>query len=578
MEPSTEPAPQEQLLFQRRPRSGIDLPAVDQGTSINSNKTKNTMVTFKAGEASALEFVTITGRPSEHYAENSKQVRVHAMRDYIRKSKNGADAVIAVKNVHPEEPSRYKGRFRLNTTSHNSKSKAKPKTRATPKSKDTHPRRISSTPATAIASQSKDLHGDTSDQDFQKEDSFGYQQSPKRVSFLGHWLDPFNTLAVQLTPLSERGFYHYHTSYYMNSVAINPEGKFFSNVKEDPALFHSLLYLVTLHHDLHLGISESRESLYHGGEAFKIINERLRNDQTFSVQTITAVALLANKENLNGNIYTSKMHIQALQHMVKTKGGISTVVGPFWKSITWSDFCFANTWNVQPSFLRQTFDLQLADKIRPPIVPTMLQPEEAFGLESPMVRIFHLIRILSFDLDPDHISKLDRVLASNMIYELEYDILSLNKDPVDELALVPSHSFEVIPLKTAVHLYLYLVIRAIPQMSKAIERLVLRLQDSLKLGLQQWWVSSSECETWLLWILFIGAVASRGRYERRWFIQYLANIMSLLGIYSFEALQSHLEKVLWQEAFCANHCRSVWGDVVDLVVSEGGSLNEEEEI
>jgi hypothetical protein len=87
------------------------------------------------------------------------------------------------------------------------------------------------------------------------------------------------------------------TTYSMNSVAVNAERDFFSYVKIDPALFHSILYLVALHYDLRNGVQDSAVCLYHGGEAFRIINERLVDvNGVFSDQTIGAVAMLVNKE------------------------------------------------------------------------------------------------------------------------------------------------------------------------------------------------------------------------------------------------------------------------------------------
>lgn len=83
----------------------------------------------------------------------------------------------------------------------------------------------------------------------------------------------------------------------MNSVAVNAEGDFFSYVKTDPALFHSILYLVALNYDLRHGVQDSAVCLYHGGEAFRAINERIADtDEVFSNQTIGAVAMLVNKE------------------------------------------------------------------------------------------------------------------------------------------------------------------------------------------------------------------------------------------------------------------------------------------
>ena len=82
----------------------------------------------------------------------------------------------------------------------------------------------------------------------------------------------------------------------MNSIAINAEGDFFSHVKSDPALFHSILYLVALHSDLKYGLIDSPVCLYHGSKAFGLINERLASGVVFSDATIAAVAMLVNKE------------------------------------------------------------------------------------------------------------------------------------------------------------------------------------------------------------------------------------------------------------------------------------------
>jgi hypothetical protein len=85
--------------------------------------------------------------------------------------------------------------------------------------------------------------------------------------------------------------------YTTNSLAINPDSTIFSTAAADAALFHSLLYLVALHFDVKRGMSESQESLHHGGKALSIINERLGSSKhDISDSTISSVALLVNKE------------------------------------------------------------------------------------------------------------------------------------------------------------------------------------------------------------------------------------------------------------------------------------------
>jgi len=104
---------------------------------------------------------------------------------------------------------------------------------------------------------------------------------------------PFQTIAKSFSRLTCTD----STSYSMNSIAINPEGNLFSHVKTDPALFHAILHLVALHYDLKHGLVNTQLRLYHGGQAFRIINERLGDENKISNDmTIAAVALLAGRE------------------------------------------------------------------------------------------------------------------------------------------------------------------------------------------------------------------------------------------------------------------------------------------
>jgi len=157
-----------------------------------------------------------------------------------------------------------------------------------------------------------------------------------------------------------------------------------------------------------------------------------------------------------------------------------------------------------------------------------------------------------------------------MIYDLEYTLLSLNKENSDDLGPTSCiYSFEAVPLKTAAHLYLYLVIREIPPRSQLLYRLVERLQDALEIQLGGWWNSTPYRKTWLLWILFIGGAAAAGRHERWWFVRELALVCHDLDIWSFGSIQDTLKKVLWQDAWCAVHCASLWEEMEILQEDKG---------
>lgn len=72
-----------------------------------------------------LEFVITTG-PSKPDNEVSKRIRTQVMRDYLRKQTRQTitgveEAVMAAK---PDEPARFKGRFKLDSWSHKTKTKS----------------------------------------------------------------------------------------------------------------------------------------------------------------------------------------------------------------------------------------------------------------------------------------------------------------------------------------------------------------------------------------------------------------------------------------------------------------------
>jgi hypothetical protein len=260
---------------------------------------------------------------------------------------------------------------------------------------------------------------------------------------------------------------------------------------------------------------------------------------------------------LNGKYHLSALHISGLHVMIAARGGIHTLTGVFLRIVLWSDFCFANINSTSSTFPRQHFP------VLPPISTTLetlsYNPSPTFGALSPMVSIFDALRSLSQMLDPQSTKTngLDKPQASNLVYNLEYDLLSLNTP-----FLSSEFGIEVLPLKTAVHIYLYLVIREIPMSSHTIGRMMLRLQDALEGDIDIYWTTTPVLQAWLLWILFIGYIAADQRPERAWFVNQIARTVGLLGVYTLEALEGELKKVLWREDFCGGVCRGLWGEIV----------------
>ncbi|CZR53411.1 uncharacterized protein PAC_03289 [Phialocephala subalpina] len=525
-----------------------------------------------------FEFVTLTSEPtSTTLRETSKQVRKQAMHDYLRKqNQQSATGVIeVVESSKLQEHFQYKGKFKLNTWSHKTKTKAilARRERATNEEEN-------------VASQEEPVPFNN----FSNSDTLTRINSWRPIERSGPLqrifspsassLDPFDTLAIRLGPQSEKLLVHYSTVYTMNSVAINAEGNFFSFVKTDPALFHSILYLVALHHDLCYGLVDSPICLYHGVEAFRIINERLENNFVFDDVTIAAVAMLVNKENLSGRYGLSKMHMQGLKQMVQTRGGAQNLSGVFQRIVTWSDFCFSNVWNIQPSFPRLPSippTSPIPTSLSTDLESEQLKASHLLGASSPIIPIISNLRTLTHLLSSSNSSshtKSARMHASDLIYDTEYSLLALNPPSLDpdsfNFALSNcAFTFESLPLRTALHLYLYLSIRLVPTSSELVRKMVARLRDALE-EVKEWW-ESNEKKMWLLWILFVGAVATRRELEERWwFIDELRRLCTEMRIWDVQNLKAMLRGVLWEEEWCGEKAEAIWEEVV----AQGKSMYE----
>ena len=147
------------------------------------------------------EFVTITGEPSQiDRSETAKVVRTQAMRDYLRKqNRHGlSDMAEDVTNTKPEMPSEYRGKFKLKSWSHKTKTKAMARRMALLAQKEYPP-----APKTSIVPVA---HEQTMKIGLWQE----AQQQPQTSIFVlsASRPDPFDSLSITLTPRSERLLKH----------------------------------------------------------------------------------------------------------------------------------------------------------------------------------------------------------------------------------------------------------------------------------------------------------------------------------------------------------------------------------
>lgn len=90
----------------------------------------------------------------------------------------------------------------------------------------------------------------------------------------------------------------------------------------DPVLFESILFHSSVHLDLVHQRPWSANTIYHRGEALRLLNDRLQSAEALTDDSIiAAVELLASTGNITGNVEDDRVHKEALAKMVELKGG-----------------------------------------------------------------------------------------------------------------------------------------------------------------------------------------------------------------------------------------------------------------
>jgi hypothetical protein len=256
-----------------------------------------------------LEFLAVTGQPNDE--ESRRIVRSHAIRDANRRKRatetNPSNAPTK-QVVKPLPQANFTAKFRLDGKS--TRRAAVPKG-GDEKEKEKHKQRDRSNEDVE-----ESLQALTKALIIRRRKSMFSMNSLERF-------DPFDTLPIKIgakqsallhyreytMPRPRLNTYHpsENTALTQNAFAFYSKAKLFSYASEDAAWLNGTLSLISLHYDLKAGKGISRESLFHRGEALRIVNERLKlSPRDVTDYTIGAIASLANFDVRNTQIVLAK--------------------------------------------------------------------------------------------------------------------------------------------------------------------------------------------------------------------------------------------------------------------------------
>jgi hypothetical protein len=224
-------------------------------------------------------------------------------------------------------------------------------------------------------------------------------------------------------------------------------------------------------------------------------------------------------------------------------------------SIKWTNFggiridtFHATTWNCEPrfSFVHPQKDLgstlkafPLISKLDLELLDIHLQTGERLG----SYQVLQVLRILTAVRFADPVSVFNRLALSDAIYLLERQLLSSQEQ--DKASRASSFGINIQqPFRLATFLYVDMVLREMHSIN--IRGLVHRLTETLQTVLEddhfQELAGTSHSNV-LLWVFFIGGVASQDSGEGRFFVEGLRHICNARQFRSKIEFEEALDKV-----------------------------------
>ncbi|MCJ1314004.1 hypothetical protein MMC25_007684 [Agyrium rufum] len=327
----------------------------------------------------------------------------------------------------------------------------------------------------------------------------------------------------------------------------NPLNLFALRAMQEPALLNAILLKVSTHHDSLRGLlAPSFETMRLQCETIRLVQSQLTTgDPNLPDSTIAAVAVMALNEHISGNYVAMVMHMDALEKMVKLRGGLRALGmdGILHMLISWQDMLTSTVLLTRPRFAKTTCNvvlLGLGTLVGHAIFKGEKDEDDDDDHAHSIVcdhllTIFQNIRVLSVVLesfDGGKAASANEMMSfSKLRSAIEYELVSLPTD-INSCSTDPETAILCRLCRVATHIYINHILRNFGP--------AFATMRFLKKHLMQEYDSLSEDEmtldnlaSWrsIFWALAIGSLLAQDREEKIWFVGKIMYAKAMLGIF-----------------------------------------------
>ncbi|KAG8525259.1 uncharacterized protein KY384_008903 [Bacidia gigantensis] len=375
---------------------------------------------------------------------------------------------------------------------------------------------------------------------------------------------------------------YYHTSYWDNSLAVNPEGQFMSIAITDPALLHATLYLVALHKLQTRRETQASPYLWHRGEAMRLVSNKLCDPETaISDATLGAVALLSAVDNsMTWPGATQTSHLEGMITLVRLRGGIDCINAgrQIKRVVAWADTLHATAHNSLPQLnlplctahdQRKRF-MDFVDQHRRPTRVTNNALPTPYRNILDDLRALAIAKSLLRKQPPGSKTQELRLIFSDLVFATEHKILQLghpSSPPKPHTLTEDDRNLEA--FKAATLLFTFSHLRDIAVTATFFATLARRLRNALADAFSYLPTSdlgnpASPLASFLLWLCMNGWRAStvEGREsDREVFVEKAAIVCERAGIYTEENLNKGVDEVEFLPEVDRQDWSGLWADI-----------------